>query len=349
MRLGGPAARPRRLRPGRRPRRRDRLVDGDHPAGGHPRAGRRALAARLGAGHRRRAGAHLGVGRLAQPVLRLRPHRPDPARDGPALPRRARLGRRAYALGYLAVGILTEIGPRTLQDPIRLETAATHVLVPADGHARAGLRRRAAAPAARRARARPSASRCRPSASASPGTCTTRRSSALHAAHLVLSAVAPGLPRASAPAIDQVLGELRAAGGDMDTSVAELREPLEGRPVDELLRDRAAELQHGTARADRRQRRPAAPGRRSSPRTPTASPPRRSPTPSATPARSGSRCASTTRRAAGSASRDDGAGLPAAARPRQQRPALDAQPRADDRRGARARLRPRRAAAPPSP
>jgi signal transduction histidine kinase len=42
--------------------------------------------------------------------------------------------------------------------------------------------------------------------------------------------------------VDHALGELRAATADMDTSVAELREPLDGRPVDLLLRERAREL-----------------------------------------------------------------------------------------------------------
>ncbi len=38
------------------------------------------------------------------------------------------------------------------------------------------------------------------------------------------------------------LAELRAAGADMDTSVAELRTPLEGRSVERLLGERASEL-----------------------------------------------------------------------------------------------------------
>ncbi|MES1170752.1 MAG: ATP-binding protein, partial [Actinomycetota bacterium] len=47
------------------------------------------------------------------------------------------------------------------------------------------------------------------------------------------------------------VGELRAATSDMETSVAELRTPLDGRPVDALLRERAAELsQTGVARID---------------------------------------------------------------------------------------------------
>jgi signal transduction histidine kinase len=51
--------------------------------------------------------------------------------------------------------------------------------------------------------------------------------------------------------MDGALAELRNATADMETSVAELRTPLDGRPVDELLRERAHELaQAGTARID---------------------------------------------------------------------------------------------------
>jgi signal transduction histidine kinase len=64
----------------------------------------------------------------------------------------------------------------------------------------------------------------------------------VHAAHLVLSALDGALPHGQRAIADQALGELRGATAEMDTSVAELREPLEGRPVDVLLRERAAEL-----------------------------------------------------------------------------------------------------------
>jgi signal transduction histidine kinase len=74
----------------------------------------------------------------------------------------------------------------------------------------------------------------------------------VHAAHLMLSALEPQLPQDGPRALlDGALAELRGATADMETSVAELRTPLDGRPVDELLRERAAELaQAGTARID---------------------------------------------------------------------------------------------------
>jgi signal transduction histidine kinase len=64
----------------------------------------------------------------------------------------------------------------------------------------------------------------------------------VHAAHLVLSAA---VDRAADPVragIEHALGELRGAAADMDASVAELRAPLDSRPVGELLRRRVGEL-----------------------------------------------------------------------------------------------------------
>jgi signal transduction histidine kinase len=75
----------------------------------------------------------------------------------------------------------------------------------------------------------------------------------VHAAHLMLSALEPQVPGDGPPRalLDGALAELRNATADMETSVAELRTPLDGRPVDELLRERAHELaQAGTARID---------------------------------------------------------------------------------------------------
>lgn len=58
----------------------------------------------------------------------------------------------------------------------------------------------------------------------------------LHAAHLVLSSLPPSEP------LELALEQLQAAAGDMETSIAELRSPLEGRPLHDALRRRAAEL-----------------------------------------------------------------------------------------------------------
>jgi signal transduction histidine kinase len=64
----------------------------------------------------------------------------------------------------------------------------------------------------------------------------------LSAAHLLVSS----LQGRVAPELDGLVSraaiELESAGSDMDTSLAELRSPLEGRPLDEALRARAEEL-----------------------------------------------------------------------------------------------------------
>jgi signal transduction histidine kinase len=74
----------------------------------------------------------------------------------------------------------------------------------------------------------------------------------VHAAHLMLTALDGAVADESGRVLlDSAVGELRAATSDMETSVAELRTPLDGRPVDELLRERAAELSRtGVARID---------------------------------------------------------------------------------------------------
>jgi signal transduction histidine kinase len=64
----------------------------------------------------------------------------------------------------------------------------------------------------------------------------------LHAAHLLVSAVQGHLPAQLEPAVARAAIELESAAADMDTSLAELRSPLEGRPLGEALRDRASEL-----------------------------------------------------------------------------------------------------------
>jgi two-component system sensor histidine kinase UhpB len=65
----------------------------------------------------------------------------------------------------------------------------------------------------------------------------------IHAAHLVLSAVEDAGDDPRARAVRQAMSELQAAAADMDTSLAELRSPLQGRPLDDALRQRASELQ----------------------------------------------------------------------------------------------------------
>jgi signal transduction histidine kinase len=64
----------------------------------------------------------------------------------------------------------------------------------------------------------------------------------LHAAHLLVTSLQGRVPDALAPTVARASIELESAASDMDTSLAELRSPLEGRRLDEAVRARAAEI-----------------------------------------------------------------------------------------------------------
>jgi signal transduction histidine kinase len=64
----------------------------------------------------------------------------------------------------------------------------------------------------------------------------------VHAAHLMVSSLQRRLDGDLAHAVERAAVELESAAADMDTSLAELRSPLEGRPLHEALRARADEL-----------------------------------------------------------------------------------------------------------
>lgn len=78
----------------------------------------------------------------------------------------------------------------------------------------------------------------------------------LHAAHLLVSSLNGRVPDELDRTVGRAVVELESAAAEMDTSLAELRSPLEGRPLHEALRSRAVELApdgrpriavHGTA------------------------------------------------------------------------------------------------------
>ena len=147
----------------------------------------------------------------------------------------------AFALGYLGVAVYTELDANTLESTIRLETIATHLMVPlvvvlalayaADVLDRLRDERLRSERLAVEAERQRIAWELHDSAK-----------QRVHAAHLVLSALQGQVDGTQAQLVAHALGELRAAGADMDTSVAELRMPLEGRSVARLLEERAAEL-----------------------------------------------------------------------------------------------------------
>ena len=64
----------------------------------------------------------------------------------------------------------------------------------------------------------------------------------LHAAHLLVSSVNGRVRDDIARVVGRACVELESAAAEMDTSLAELRSPLEGRPLHEALRARAHEL-----------------------------------------------------------------------------------------------------------
>jgi signal transduction histidine kinase len=64
----------------------------------------------------------------------------------------------------------------------------------------------------------------------------------LSAAHLLVSSLQDRVSGDIAPIVARAAIELESAGTDMDTSLAELRSPLEGRPLEAALSERAGEL-----------------------------------------------------------------------------------------------------------
>ena len=147
-----------------------------------------------------------------------------------------------YTGAYLLVAIGTErLGGETFQRAVRLEIITTHLMIPlvvvlalaysSELLRRLGTERQRSERLAVQAERERIAWELHDSAK-----------QRVHAAHLVLSALDGRIDGGTQAIVDHALTELRAATADMDTSVAELRAPLEGRPVDLLLRERAREL-----------------------------------------------------------------------------------------------------------
>lgn len=66
----------------------------------------------------------------------------------------------------------------------------------------------------------------------------------VHAAHLLVSALQGRVPADVETSLQRSVIELESAAAEMDSSLGELRAPLEGRPLHEALSARAAELSH---------------------------------------------------------------------------------------------------------
>jgi signal transduction histidine kinase len=146
-----------------------------------------------------------------------------------------------FALAYLGVAFYTGLEDNTLESAIRLETIATHAMVPlvvvlALAYAADVLER------LRDERLRSERLAVESERQRIAWELHDSAKQRVHAAHLVLSALQGQVEGDQAQLVHHALAELRAAGADMDTSVAELRTPLEGRSVERLLDERAAEL-----------------------------------------------------------------------------------------------------------
>jgi signal transduction histidine kinase len=150
----------------------------------------------------------------------------------------------AFTLAYAAVALVTGVDVGQLRTSARLDTLATHLLLPlvattgaaysADALRRLAAERRRAERLAVETERRRIAWELHDSAK-----------QRLHAAALMLSATE------AEPLVASALQELQGATADMDTAIAELRSPLEDRPLEEALRERAVELQRLTAAAIR--------------------------------------------------------------------------------------------------
>jgi signal transduction histidine kinase len=157
--------------------------------------------------------------------------------------RRALAWGAAFCAAYGVVALLTGMVPDdTLADTIRLETLATHLFVPlivvlALAHASHLLER------LRGAQARSELLAVQAERQRIAWELHDSAKQRVHAAHLLLSAVDGHALGAQREVVEHALAELRAATADMETSVAELRMPLDSRPVDDLLRERAADLE----------------------------------------------------------------------------------------------------------
>jgi len=147
----------------------------------------------------------------------------------------------AFSLTYFVVGLLTTLEPNTVEDAVRLETVTTRVLTPlmvavALAYAqrllnRLGEERERSERLAVQAERQRIAWELHDSAK-----------QRVHAAHLVLTMVRDRVQDTDRILLDQALGELGKATGDMQTSVAELSTPVDGRPLGEIVAQRAREL-----------------------------------------------------------------------------------------------------------
>jgi len=160
----------------------------------------------------------------------------------------------AATIVYLAVAIAGGPAPGTVR-PLTSETLVVHLTLPALlvfglGYAADAIRR-LQAERTRRERLAIEAERRRIAWELHDSA-----KQRLHAAHLLVSSLQHRVGTEVEPAVQRASIELESAAADMDTSLAELRSPLEGRPLHVALAERAESMAidggptitvHGTA------------------------------------------------------------------------------------------------------
>lgn len=151
--------------------------------------------------------------------------------------RRAALIGAGFTLVYLTASIITGIDLPELRETSRLESLATHLLMPVFVALALAYAAELLAERERSAQLEIAAERRRIALELHDSA-----KQRVHAAHLVLSSLRRGLSGEAADGVEQAMGELRAATADMETSLRELRTPLEGRGLEEAVRRRAEEL-----------------------------------------------------------------------------------------------------------
>lgn len=143
-----------------------------------------------------------------------------------------------FTLAYLGVAFLTGVDVPELRETQRLESLSTHLIIPVLVALVLAYAAELLAERERSARLEIEAERRRIALELHDSA-----KQRVHAAHLVLSSLRRALDGGSAAAgVDQAMGELRAATADMETSLRELRTPLEGRGLQDAVRQRAEEL-----------------------------------------------------------------------------------------------------------
>jgi signal transduction histidine kinase len=146
-----------------------------------------------------------------------------------------------FTVGYVLTAIATERVEGTFERAISLEVSATHLMVPimivlALAYASEVLRQ------LRSERARGERLALEAERQRIAWELHDSAKQRLHAAHLLMTALDGRLGADERETLGHALGELRSATAEMDTAVGELQSPIDGRPVDDLLRERAAEL-----------------------------------------------------------------------------------------------------------